>query len=619
MSSHPTAFRFGSVQRGPGAPRPVPAAAVCRGSAARLTRLAHFHPTTSQLLPISADQVPNNAGGFVFQITDMQRLRRFLVLGSDGGTFYASEKTLGIENAQCLQRLIAAGKGVEAVQEIVRFSVDNRAPKQEPILFALALCARCTDGATRTAAYEAVSAVCRIPTHLFSFMEYCQLLSKAHGGRGQGRAHRRAISAFYSSKQAQHLGFLCTKYASRNGWSHRDVLRVSHVQPKTPAHNMVFQYIIKGFKSLAALPEAVQAATQPAATAEPAAPAPPALTAEAADDGADGSDLAPSADEAEELRRTYALLQALEELKAQTEVEGVVRLVRQFRLAREHIPTQFLNSIQVWQALLPQMPLTALIRNLGKMTAIGLLQPDGEHSATVVGKLSDSAQLQRSRVHPFSVLLALRTYQQGHGEKGSLRWQPVPEIVAALNNAFYAAFANVQASGKRFLLALDVSGSMTCGNICGASNITPRVASAAMAMVTARTEPSCHIMAFSDDFIPLDITPADSLEDVMHAMDGLPFSSTDCSLPMQWALAHELPIDVFVVYTDNETYAGSVHPAEALRAYRAASGIEAKLVVVGMTATEFSIADPSDGGMLDVVGFDAAAPEIMSSFARGDI
>jgi 60 kDa SS-A/Ro ribonucleoprotein len=45
-------------------------------------------------------------------------------------------------------------------------------------------------------------------------------------------------------------------------------------------------------------------------------------------------------------------------------------------------------------------------------------------------------------------------------------------------------------------------------------------------------------------------------------------------------------------------------------------GRRAKLVVVGMTATSFTIADPSDAGMLDVVGFDTAAPQVMADFAR---
>ena len=83
---------------------------------------------------------------------------------------------------------------------------------------------------------------------------------------------------------------------------------------------------------------------------------------------------------------------------------------------------------------------------------------------------------------------------------------------------------------------------------------------------------------------------------------------------MLYALEHKLPVDAFIVYTDNETWYGEVHPCQALDRYRQKMGIPAKLVVVGMTATEFSIADPNDSGSLDVVGFDTAAPQVMRDF-----
>lgn len=72
-----------------------------------------------------------------------------------------------------------------------------------------------------------------------------------------------------------------------------------------------------------------------------------------------------------------------------------------------------------------------------------------------------------------------------------------------------------------------------------------------------------------------------------------------------------------MVYTDNETWAGTIHPHQALAEYRRTTGIPAKLIVVGMTATGFTIADPSDAGILDVVGFDAAVPSLITEFARG--
>ena len=77
---------------------------------------------------------------------------------------------------------------------------------------------------------------------------------------------------------------------------------------------------------------------------------------------------------------------------------------------------------------------------------------------------------------------------------------------------------------------------------------------------------------------------------------------TDCALPMKWALNHKVEADVFVVYTDSETWAGEPHPAQALRCYRDKMGIAAKMIVVGMTSNGFSIADPNDAGMLDVEG-----------------
>ena len=100
-------------------------------------------------------------------------------------------------------------------------------------------------------------------------------------------------------------------------------------------------------------------------------------------------------------------------------------------------------------------------------------------------------------------------------------------------------------------------------------------------------------------------------------MSDLPFGGTDCALPMLYAQAKEREIDTFVVYTDSETWAGEVHPAQALARLPRASGIDARLVVVGMVANGFTIADPNDPGMLDVVGFDTATPQLISEFARG--
>jgi 60 kDa SS-A/Ro ribonucleoprotein len=279
--------------------------------------------------------------------------------------------------------------------------------------------------------------------------------------------------------------------------------------------------------------------------------------------------------------------------------------------------------------------MTAMIRNLATMTRVGVLKTRSDGTEKVVAQLGDTDRILRARVHPIAVLAALRTYASGRSARGKNEWKPVRQVVDALDAAFYTAFGNVEPTGARLLLALDVSGSMTSGWVAGVPGLSPRDASAALALVTAATEPDYEVVGFfagkggwksrtkqmwdfaEQGLTPLAISPRQRLDDVVKTVSNLPFGGTDCALPMLYAQAQELEIDTFAIYTDSETWAGSIHPAQALQDYRHASGIPARLVVVGMVSNNFSIADPADPGMLDVVGFDTATPQLISDFARG--
>src|SRR5205823_12799294 len=134
---------------------------------------------------------------------------------------------------------------------------------------------------------------------------------------------------------------------------------------------------------------------------------------------------------------------------------------------------------------------------LAKMTVVGLVAPMSEETRLVVSLLGNEERLRASRLHPIKVLAALKTYAQGHGERGKLKWEPVPRVIDALNDAFYACFGNVTPTNKRWLLALDVSGSMGGSYIAGIPGLDARTGSAAMALVTAATEQEHTIVAFS--------------------------------------------------------------------------------------------------------------------------
>src|ERR1043166_7979381 len=108
------------------------------------------------------------------------RRGRFLMPGSEGGSYYASELELTRKNAQAVERCIGED-GPRAVQEIARVSDEGRAPKNDPAIFARAMAAGIGDEPTRKAALEALSQVCRTGTHLFQFATFVE------GFRGWGR------------------------------------------------------------------------------------------------------------------------------------------------------------------------------------------------------------------------------------------------------------------------------------------------------------------------------------------------------------------------------------------------------------------------------------------------
>jgi 60 kDa SS-A/Ro ribonucleoprotein len=536
-----------------------------------MARYAQHVSTTPQHARARAGQVVNHAGGYVFAVDRWTQLDRFLILGCEGNTYYATERAMTVDNAKCVRACLDEN-GPRAVARVVEVSDAGRAPKNDPAVFALAMAAGHPDPATRKAALAALPRVCRIGTHLFHFAR------DVGAFRRWGRGLRSAVAAWYNGMTAERLALQVAKYRQRDGYSHRDLLRLAHPVGKTPAHNAVFRWVVG--EGSAALDRETRRGRAPARADLP------------------------------------ALLFAFERLQAASSAEDVAALVREHRLTHEMLPTEWKAKLQVWDALLDDMPLTALVRNLGKMTEVGLLASLSAPARRACEQLTDPAKLRKARLHPLSLLAALKVYEQGRGEKGKLTWKPVRQIVDALNEAFYLSFKAVEPTGKNHLLALDVSGSMTWGNVAGMPGVNPRVGSAAMAMATARVEQNWHVMGFSNTLVDVGVSPKMSLDDTIKKIEKVPMGGTDCALPMIYAKQNKLAVDTFVVYTDNETWAGKVHPFQALRDYRQASGRPAKLVVVGMTATKFTIADPGDAGMLDVVGFDSAAPAILADFAR---
>lgn len=574
---------------------------------------------TPQAQPIpgrEAQMAANSAGGFGFPKSDWHRADEFMILGAEGGSYYAFEQALTVENAAAVLRCLAAD-GTRLVARAVQISQEGRAAKQDPVLFVLALAAafgvgeigKEADSATalnvRRAALGALPVVARTGTALFTFVSYMRPF------RSWGRAVRRAIGhGWYVLPPAEKVAFQMAKYRSRAGWTHADLLRLTH--PLIPIDDPARRAAVLWSTH----PERVR------------------------DDGTiDISDRTPvvEKDEAGRSRRTHvgadAVLAPLPSAMAAhsllhrlvTQCEGAVTdevvqaaaaTIRTTRLPRECVPTELLARRPVWEALFHDMPITALIRSLGKLTSVGVLEYGSPLIGEAILRLTSAEAIRAARVHPIQVLLAARTYAQGHGEKGKLAWTPVPRILDALDAAWDLAFQTVRPTGKTLLVGVDDSGSMHNTRCVGADSLTAAEAAAAVALTFLRTEPNTRVVSFTTDVREPTVSARQRIDDFLRTMPSR-MQSTDCAAPIAWATAKQVPVDAFVLITDGETWAGNQHVTEAMRRYRQTVVPRAKLAVLSTSANAVSIVDPSDRFAFGCAGFDAAVPRLVHDFIAG--
>lgn len=679
-----------------------------------------------QWVRIDPRQVPNSAGGFSWKVPDETLLMRFLIMGDNSKSFYAKTGQDSIsEVADVIFRMMTTDAGFRKLVDMtVEVSVEGRAPKQEPTM--IAICSAIVfahNNEHKAYALEAAKKCIRIPTHLFMFVGYIKSLSqnKAVKGNGFGRGVRNLLCDYYYSRGGRELARLCTKYANREGWTHKDLICLIHLDPRKLKDDgarllieMIMTKDIDAFKlKLQAIPglppsvSPVQSLAQQSVTPvsvvgkdvkvgfsvvsgplageqlvlvvkdnEPLVSVrkqfkelgagkvslvymgntvSPTATLmdlsftpdhkvfareDTTPDEVKPAEVKPSEVKPEDawvviekqrpaidqLAATADYLRSVLQMKAceqSKNVESAVSLITKAGLEREHVPTPLFSAIPVWEALLYSgkgMGLEALMRNLGKFSSIGLMGVP-KHRDYIVKRLTDAASVQESKLHPLKLLVASKVYSQGAGDLGKLTWRVDGIILTALTTAFKLSFGNVPKSGKRMMIALDVSGSMSTP-CAGAKNLSCREGSVAMALVQVAAEgtDNVHVRGFCSTFYNFDgkIRPEMTVQDAINATN-VPFGSTDCALPMVKALEEGLKIDTFVVYTDSETYMGKIHPQVALQQYRDKTGINAKLVVVGMVSNCLSIADPADQNTLNLAGFDTATPEIMSLFASGKI
>jgi 60 kDa SS-A/Ro ribonucleoprotein len=399
-------------------------------------------------------------------LSKWSELDRYLILGGSNGTYYAREPKLTVESAVSVRDCLAED-GARAVNAIVEMAGSARAPRQDAMLFALALAAspKYADTGSNAAALAALPKVAHTATHLKKFASFVT------AQRGWGRSLRSAFSRWYVEKPVRELAQQMLKQRGKGRWSHADLLRLSHPKPANKAQSMLFRWAVEG--DMGRAPEELF----------------------------DG-----------ELKQVYGF----ERAKKAVDKRELIELIETCQLTHDMIPERWLGSAEVWEVLLDTMPYCAMLRNLGKLTAAGLIAPQGEATALVAARLVDHRRIARAKANPVTLLSTLLDYRKS---------QNVPAISAALETAYYASFANVRPAGRHMTVQLDSAAPM---------------ASTVMAMLAVRTELSATIL-------PDCVAKDDRVDAVMAAVQ-----SADAGSLLRVAVEGNRPAEVIIAANATE-------------------------------------------------------------------
>lgn len=639
---------------------------------------------TSQSRPIpgrEADMRLNEAGGYVFQTPSDQFVLRFLVQGTEDGTYYASARDITLDAAKHIHAMAIedAGHLAHLIDDANRVTeledgtvVPAAAGRKSPSLFALAVAKQfAREDNHRAVVYDIIRARNVISTfgQMMEFLAYLYQmngsgLAKLDGNIPMGSGFQRALRdwAIGMGRDDRWLAMQFAKYRNRNfkvgdpdndvsrdyhgrvlddrrktlNINVRDFLRMAHIAPESKVQNVILGWAVNNGRSNNSpkyMPRQEVISTLKEMNAE--------LDSDA-----------------------ISYLAAFEELQELEDGQEAARLIREYGLTWEMVPSHLYGKgaseadrRAVWRTLLGldgatyQMPFTALMRNLPRISAYGLTQDSDVRAFirdTFAGKDAPEV-LVKARVHPLALLSAHRIYSRGYTvgfkrrgygfeEFARLEWVPDNGIANALEKAFHMSFGLVEPIGNRVAYFLDTSGSMTAGDVAGIEGLTPMDAEAVMTSTLVRTEDDWLAFGFSSapdgsgawfgrgtpkgnmGLTHLPFSGQPSFEEAYRVIRNYSYNGgTDCAIPFLWATKNNEHIDTFVIQTDNQTWDNShYHPTQALAEYRAKVNPNARCVVIGYTVNQNSIADPNDAKTMEFVGFDASAPMILNRFARGE-
>jgi len=280
---------------------------------------------------------------------------------------------------------------------------------------------------------------------------------------------------------------------------------------------------------------------------------------------------------------------AFEALKKATDAKEKVRLITEGRLPHEVASTFAGKDTEVWDAIAPQMPIFALLRNLATLERHGVLD---NHREMVQRKFNDPEVIGKSKILPFRFLDAIDHVSS-------------PWAQDSLRDALELSFGNLPEIPGRTVVCLDISGSMQgrfllIGGIFAIS-------------LMKKTNYNGRFFLFNHCLHEAKVSMRDSV--LSQARTIRSSGSTRTDLIAQWMLQEKFEADNLILITDEQQNQGSPF-IDVLNRYRRMVNKKINVFIVDVSPYRTGLLEPNDPAYF-IYGWSLQVLNFVSMASRG--
>ncbi|NNG67541.1 TROVE domain-containing protein [Caldanaerobacter subterraneus] len=258
---------------------------------------------------------------------------------------------------------------------------------------------------------------------------------------------------------------------------------------------------------------------------------------------------------------------AYERLKRTTNVKEQIALIQEGKLPHEIVTGVVKPNREIWNAILYQMPIFALLRNLNTLDRAGVLDENREY---IVSVLNDPERLAKSKILPFRFVKAFQEVEKA--------W-----MKDVLRYAVELTFNNLPEIPGKTAVFLDVSGSMEGDYL--------RIGSVFALALYKKTKGNSIFWTFDTSVYDPQPSIYDSI--LTQAEKIKARGGTDTGAPVRKLIEDKVYVDNIIIITDEQQNTGSPFYRE-LERYRQSINPSAKAFVIDIAPYRSAMVPPTD-------------------------